>query len=276
MHNDLILLNQILAQQKINLLPDSVDSKFFEFFSVLQILKDRDLSYEEIESGLVGAGRDGAIDGVYFFANGALIREESELPSNQREIHLELILVQASQGEGFKESSLNSLGVTIDDLFDLSKPLEGFKGTYNEPLLERMHLFRTSCSLLAAKFPSVTIKIFYSTKSVEKPHENVVRLVPKLQQKVEGWFSSSRLDFTFINARTLLDLSRSNPAASQQLTIAENFISTGQRDYVCLVELQEYHRMITKDGKELQKHLFEANVRDYQAKLTLIRILRKR
>lgn len=43
-----------------------------------QILKDFDLSYEEIESGLVGAGGDEGIDGIYSFANGQLIEDDSE------------------------------------------------------------------------------------------------------------------------------------------------------------------------------------------------------
>jgi hypothetical protein len=64
-NNDQIILDQILEQQRAQRAPSASKSNFFETFVVEQVLKDADLSDEEIESGLVGDGGDGGIDGIY-------------------------------------------------------------------------------------------------------------------------------------------------------------------------------------------------------------------
>lgn len=47
----------------------------FERFSIVQVLKDDDLSDDEIESGLLGGSDDGGIDGMYFFINRILVQD---------------------------------------------------------------------------------------------------------------------------------------------------------------------------------------------------------
>ena len=76
--NDRILLNEILKQQKNLVDPSATASEFFELFTAEQILKDFDLSYEEIESGIIGGGNDGGVDSMYVLVNGELFQEESD------------------------------------------------------------------------------------------------------------------------------------------------------------------------------------------------------
>ena len=73
--NDRIILDEILKQRQREIDPGAAPSDFFELFTVEQVLKDFDLSYDEIESGLVGDGGDGGIDGIYLFVNGELVHE---------------------------------------------------------------------------------------------------------------------------------------------------------------------------------------------------------
>lgn len=68
--NDRIILDKILEQKRKELAPDIPTSKFFEIFTAEQILKDYDLSYDEIESGIVGDGGNGGVDSLYVFLNG--------------------------------------------------------------------------------------------------------------------------------------------------------------------------------------------------------------
>jgi hypothetical protein len=53
-NNDQIILDRILEQQRKQRSPSASKSNFFESYVVEQVLKDADLSDEEIESGLVG------------------------------------------------------------------------------------------------------------------------------------------------------------------------------------------------------------------------------
>jgi hypothetical protein len=72
--NDQIILQQILEQQRAELAPSLSLPQYFEIFAPEQVLKDFDLSYDELESGIVGDGGDGGVDGLYVFVNGALVQ----------------------------------------------------------------------------------------------------------------------------------------------------------------------------------------------------------
>jgi hypothetical protein len=71
--NDQVILNQMLEKRQQELSVSLSESEFFELFACEQILKDHDLSWEEIESGIVGDGGDGGIDGFYLFVNDEII-----------------------------------------------------------------------------------------------------------------------------------------------------------------------------------------------------------
>ena len=89
--NDQIILNQILDQRRRDLAPDISESTFFEFFTAEQALKDFDLSYDEIDSGLVGDGGDGGIDGLYVLVNGDLVQEDDYATTSKQDVTLDLI-----------------------------------------------------------------------------------------------------------------------------------------------------------------------------------------
>ena len=78
-NNDLILLDTILAKSQQSQAPGKKLEEFFELFVAEQVLKDMDLSYEELEAGLVAGGNDGGIDGLYVFVNGELVQEDTDL-----------------------------------------------------------------------------------------------------------------------------------------------------------------------------------------------------
>ena len=54
--NDKIILDQILEQKRREIAPSLEPARFFEVFNAEQILKDYDLSYDEIEFGIVVGG----------------------------------------------------------------------------------------------------------------------------------------------------------------------------------------------------------------------------
>lgn len=46
--------------------------KSFEDFAISELLKNYDLTHDQILDGLVDGGDDGGIDGLYFFVNGSV------------------------------------------------------------------------------------------------------------------------------------------------------------------------------------------------------------
>ncbi|MCC5613198.1 hypothetical protein LC612_42600, partial [Nostoc sp. CHAB 5834] len=68
-----ILLSMLVGQLKEERAPTMSTDKYFELFVNEQILKEHDLSYEELLSGNVGNGGDGGIDGFFLFINDTLV-----------------------------------------------------------------------------------------------------------------------------------------------------------------------------------------------------------
>src|SRR5436305_13180686 len=93
--NDRIILDKILEQKHKELAPELAPSKFFEVFAAEQILKDFDLSYDELESGIVGDGGDGGVDSLYLFLNGELVQDDTDISSVRKNIAIDLVIIQA-------------------------------------------------------------------------------------------------------------------------------------------------------------------------------------
>ena len=73
MTNNQILLNEIINQEFKESNGFNNESTFFEYFSACQVLKDYELSSEEIENGIIGGGNDGGCDAAYLFLNNEII-----------------------------------------------------------------------------------------------------------------------------------------------------------------------------------------------------------
>jgi hypothetical protein len=84
-NSDLLVLDDILKQEKALKDPQASDS---EFFAAGQVLRDFSLDPDDINSGIVGQesnkdkeGTDGGIDSVYLLVNGTPIRDVEQAKS---------------------------------------------------------------------------------------------------------------------------------------------------------------------------------------------------
>lgn len=252
-----------MEQQREQHSPSASKSNFFEIFVAEQVLKDADLSDEEIESGLVGNGGDGGIDGIYVFANGDLVQEDFDVSTLKKSISLEIVIIQSKTTTGFNEDTLNRLVAVTNDLFDLSKTVESFKSVYNEGVRSAVANFRAVYKELASRFPLLHFRYVYASRGDAKSvHPNVARKADILKKAVAGLFSSAQFSFDFVGASELLSLARRQPTTSFELQVSESISAQG--GYVALVKLAEFAKFIRDDHEKLRKNLFDANVRDYQ------------
>lgn len=264
--NDRIILDQVLEQQRQNIASSLDAATYFEVFTAEQLLKDFDLSYEELEYGIVSGGGDGGIDSFYVFVNGELLQEDSDFSDLRKNITIEVVLIQSKTASSFSESTIDRFISATEDLFDLSKCLQELQSVYNEGLLRAVERFRSTYQMLASRFPKLRLMYYYVTKG-DQVHPNVERKVARLENKVKQLFSASDFVFKFLGARDLLDLARRAPITTYELKLSENPISsTGDVAFVCLVSLKDFHRFVTDTHGHLIRHIFEANVRDYQGK----------
>lgn len=264
MSNDKIILDEILEQQQTLRAPTLAASKYFEVFVTEQVLKDYDLSDEEIESGLIGDSGDGGIDSIYLFVNGELVREDFDPSHVKKDALVELIVIQSKTSAGFSESPVERFLTVSDDIFELAKPIATLTSVYNADLLEAIERFRNTYKALAARFPTLRIAYVYACKG-EKPEVSVLHKSEKLRLSVLSRFQSAKVEIKFLGASELLSLARTSVKTIFTLALAENPVSSaGEVGFVGLVYLGDYFRFITDEKKQLRRQIFEANVRDYQ------------
>lgn len=260
--NDQIILERIIKDRSSESDDSLSPSEFFEIYSASEILKDFDLTYDDILYGIVGSGGDGGIDAMYTFLNGEPIKEDSDVNYNQKNNHIDLFIIQSKTSFSFKEDAIIKFRETTQDLFNLANTPEAFAERYNEDLIEKVNQFKLLYSKLARTFPKLRISYFYVTQGVEV-HPNVSDKTNKLKDDVLKMFSGADFSFDFIGAPELLQMTRNIPSSSRILEVAESPIGTLSGSYICLVGLSKYYEFISDSGS-LARSIFESNVRDYQ------------
>ncbi|MDX2033562.1 MAG: AIPR family protein, partial [Blastocatellia bacterium] len=265
MSNDRLIISSLIKQKQADMAAEMAESKYFELFSAIEILKDHDLSYDELNSGLIGAGNDGGIDSIFIFLNSELVREDSEasLLSKKRKNSLDLHIIQSKKTAGFSEEAMNKIISSTDEIFDLSVSLDALGRSYNKELVGAIEKFRQVYEQVVATFPELSFSYYYVTLG-DEVHPNIAKKADRLRQSIVRLFDNAQFKFSFIGARELLRLARKEPFTSYELEFTENPISTETGSYVCLVPLGNYYKFITDDKGGVKKHLFDANVRDYQ------------
>lgn len=261
--NDPIILSQIIEEERKRRSPSATKANFFEIYVSEQVLKDYDLSDDEIESGLVGSGGDGGIDSIYIFANGDLVQDDYDFEPLKKNVLLEVCIIQSKTSATYNEDTMNKLIAVTNDIFNLARPLSEFVSVYNEGLRSGVENFRRIYTGIAGRFPRLHFRYIYATQGDSKAvHPNVARKTHDLQKAVTNLFSSAKFDFNFLGATDLLDLARRQPLVTYDIEVTESL--SAKDGYISLVRLEDFFRFVSDENGHLRKHLFESNVRDYQ------------
>jgi hypothetical protein len=241
-------------------------SDFFEVFVAEQLLKQYDLSDEQINSGLVGGGDDGGLDGFYTFIDGQLIVEDSDLSVFKKGARVEIVIFQSKSEAKFSETAVQKIQSTLSHLLDLSCDVKKISSLYNADIQRVATIYRNVIQTLAGVFPKRTISIFYASEGV-KAHSKVELRAKELEEMVRDLFGESGCTCTveMVTAGRLNQLAQETKRASRLLTLTEK-LESNSGGIVGLVKLTEYFRFISDENKKLQRHLFESNVRDYEGK----------
>ena len=86
--NDIVIIDHIIKERIDQSIPSKDKGEVFELLANEQILKDYDLSREEILAGIIDGKDDGGIDSFYIFINGNLLSDSTEMlwPKKSAEI----------------------------------------------------------------------------------------------------------------------------------------------------------------------------------------------
>lgn len=238
---------------------------FFEFFASSMVLKDCDLSDDEINNGITGHGNDGGIDGFFLFVNGELVTDDLVESINiPRGCTIELVLIQAKYVSSFGEDAILKWKTTSSNLLEM-KPLGQYRKRYTEKIIENFTLFGNIIKKSIRLQCKLQISYHYATLGLYSSiHPNVIAQKKELIKIVNGIYPSASVSVEFWDADTIMETYNRTPNTSVNLSFADQPISLGASDMVALVNLGTYYKFITDDSGNLNKRFFEANVRDYQ------------
>lgn len=267
LNNNQVLLREIITQEYQEDGSFDCESSFFEFFAAAQVLKNQDLSDEEIENGIVGGGADGGCDGIFVFLNNELITSDqiSNL-SASRGSTLTLVIIQAKNTTGFGEDAIMKWKTTSSNLLDLSKDMNSFASRYSDAVRDSFMLFRDSVTKLLRSQIKIQIVFYYVTLAADIS-PTVRQQVNELCDQVRKLYPLANTEVLLYGADKLMELYNKEAEEAINITLADTPIALGRNDeFVALVNLKEYYKFITDKEDKLKTNYFEANVRDYQGR----------
>lgn len=267
--NEVTLLDSAITEQQAARSKPLPEDTAFELFVAEQIVKNYELSPDQIEAGLVGGNNDGGVDAVYCFLGESVIDEDADVlddgipaTSFDRGLTLSLVIAQAKRGESFAETPLDLLSSSLDRLLDLQKDENDLRQLYSPELVAKLRLFTGAWKRLASRRPKLRIRVVYASRGASA-HANVkvttkqTELEAKLRQLVPG----ADVQVELLGAEELWALYSKVPSYSLQLVYQEN--ATSGTSHAALVKLSDYYAFISDDG-DIRRHIFDWNVRDYQ------------
>lgn len=243
--------------------PEQSKADFFEQFCAEQILKDYDLSIEDIQRGIVDGEHDGGADSVYAFVNGELIPEDNfDVTPFKKDVSIELHIIQSKSADGFNEGTIDKLIALASALLKIDADYNAIP-QYNEAIKSVMSGFREAYTKLVNRFPSLKINYYYAAQKADQHvHQNTQLKADSLKVQTSELFPEATVAFSFIAAPKLVELARRKPRTT--FSLQTNKIVGSGRGYVSLVTLSAYNAFLRDDHGKLNRELFESNVRDFQ------------
>jgi hypothetical protein len=207
LNNTQTLLNEYLEQEYNESQQLATIDDYFEFFSASQVLKQYDLSDEEIDAGICDAGNDGGCDSLFLFANGVLITDNMTFAEFKRGTVIEFFILQSKNTNSFSETPLQNWKTSCSNLLDMNKDLSQLKSRYNEKVRLSFELFRNLQISMVRKQPKININYKYITKGIEI-HPNVQEQADELRVLVNAICPDATVSVDFIGADKLLALTK--------------------------------------------------------------------
>jgi hypothetical protein len=261
--NDIVLLDGIVDQRLADRLPSSERDEVFEFLVLEELLKDYDLSQDEIASGWIDGRDDGGFDGVYILVNGNLLDDPNDFAWPKAHVSINVWLITCKHHTTFLQATLDSVLATTQELLDFSRSPNELQGSYSEDVLEFRSRLVFALRRLSIGRPQVNFYVRYASRGdTNDVGASVAARARQIEAEIPKLFSSCSAQFRFIGACELVESYRKTKTFSLELPFIEH-LATGRDSYVLLARLQDYWRFVADENGNLRRYLFDSNVRDY-------------
>jgi hypothetical protein len=262
--NDAVLLDSLLQQQQQQANRPGTDvGELFERFVLEQILKNFDLSSEELDFGWTDGSLDGGIDGFYVLINGRLLTDPTDFAWPRSAAEIQVFLVTCKHHETFQQIPLDAMLASVQELFDLSRNTPDLTGSYSTAIRKCREVFIAAFRQLSLYRPTLSFKVIYASRGDTKlVGESVSARATHLTTLLNSYFSASTAIFIALGASELVELHREVKSFALDLPVQECLMAD-QEGYVVLARLTDYRAFVSDDKGELRRYLFDSNVRAY-------------
>lgn len=259
--NDKVLVDGIIDDRVELKLPSDKRDEAFEYFAFEQILKDYDLSSDEITQGSVDGRNDGGIDGFFIFVNGHLLSDPETFVWPKSGSVLEVWIITCKLHDTFKQAPLDNLVASAHELFDFSLESSYLKGDYSEKVISLRENLKLAYRKVSPRLSKFSIDFCYASRgNTSELGESILSRSAQLTQIANDAFGNCSSKLTFFGSTELIELNRKARNFELELPILKD-LSNGE-NYIILVRLKDYYNFIQDKGK-LRRYLFDSNVRDF-------------
>lgn len=259
--NDTILLDGIIDERIEEKIPSDRRDEVFEYLSFEQLLKDYDLSSDDINSGSIDGRNDGGIDGFFIFVNGHLLLDSEAFLWPRAGCEIEVWIVNCKHHDTFQQAPLDKLNASFYELLDFSLANDDLKGDYSDEVFAKRTDLIQAYRKLSPRLNKFSISYVYVSRGDSSGVGDAVKArADQLVELTKSNFSSCEATFSFVGASELVELHRQRPNFSLELPFVE-LLSRGE-NYILLSKLKDYFEFVSDRGK-LRRYLFDSNVRDF-------------
>ena len=261
--NDIVIIDHIIKERIDQSIPSKDKGEVFELLANEQILKDLDLSRDEILSGIIDGKDDGGIDSFYIFVNGNMLSDITDFLWPKRHAEITIYVITCKHHDTFMQDVVNNECATVREIFDLSLEESDFKSAYNEDLLQKRKLFVEAYMKTASSLSSLTFKFYYASRGDSNSvGENIIARTEYLKNTLCDLFGECNVEYNFYGSSEVLSLYRKKP--EYELTLPyKGVITHKEQCSVLLCNLLDYFNFIKDESGKLRTYLFDSNVRDY-------------
>lgn len=260
--NDVVLIDSVL--QQLHAAAPSIDiGEHFERFVLEQVLKNFDLSKEEIEYGWTDGSHDGGIDGFYVLINGRLLTDPADFSWPRTGADIQVFLLTCKHHSTFQQAPLDALLASAQELFDLSISNAQLSGKYSSDIKRCREMFVAAFHQLSLFRPTISFNLYYASRGdTTLLGESISARATQLKSLFHQYFSAATVEFTPLGASELVELHREVKSFALDLPVQE-CLTAGQEGYVVLARLRDYCKFVQDEKGALRRYLFDSNVRAF-------------
>lgn len=247
------------------------ESERFEYFCALQLTKQSETTFSEIEDAITDGGNDGGIDCFLILVNDQCITTKEDLQEIKitSSSSMRVLVVQSKTTPSFKEATLNTWITSWPLICDLSKDTPTLLKIFNSSLVEKIELFRAIWIEAIKKHALLSVDFRYCTRAETSEVNSVIKAkIDQFNAVAEGTLKGCPISVELMSSAELMQLYQLQPIQSLELLFemdpASISLTKEKYGYVGVVRLKNYLDFISDSSTgKVRESIFEANIRHF-------------